>query len=43
MIIVYTHLQPDVSAEVLPFKYKPPIIALGHILLALIKLYISTI
>ncbi len=38
---VYVHLHPEVPAEVLPLKIKPPYIPLFFMLLALSNLYLS--
>lgn len=37
---IYVHLQPNVPAEVLPLKIKPPIIPIFFILLALTNIYL---
>lgn len=37
---IYVHLQPNVPAEVLPLKIKPPIIPVFFLLLALINIYL---
>jgi predicted neutral ceramidase superfamily lipid hydrolase len=36
---IYVHLQPNVPAEVLPLKIKPPFIPAFFTLLALINIY----
>lgn len=37
---IYVHLQPNVPAEVLPLKIKPPFIPIFFILLALTNIYL---
>jgi hypothetical protein len=37
---IYVHLQPDVPAEVLPLKIKPPFIPIFILLLALANIYL---
>jgi hypothetical protein len=37
---IYVHLEPNVPAEVLPLKIKPPIIPAFFMLLALINIYL---
>jgi len=37
---IYVHLQPNVPAEVLPLKIKPPIIPVVFLLLALANIYL---
>ncbi|HVU98735.1 MAG TPA: hypothetical protein VHE34_26110 [Puia sp.] len=37
---IYVHLQPDVPAEVLPLKIKPPILPVFFILLASTNIYL---
>jgi hypothetical protein len=37
---IYVHLQPNVPAEVLPLKIKPPVIPVLFILLALANIYL---
>ena len=40
IVAVYTHLHPDVPAEVLPMEFKPPIMPIGYILLVIYNLYL---
>lgn len=37
---IYVHLQPDVPAEVLPLKIKPPFLPVFFIVLALTNIYL---
>lgn len=37
---VYTHLHPNVPAAILPFEYKPPIMPISYIVLALVNIYL---
>ncbi len=37
---IYVHLQPNVPAEVLPLKIKPPFIPVFFLLLALTNIYL---
>jgi hypothetical protein len=39
-VAIYVHLQPNVPADVLPLKIKPPILPVSFILLALINIYL---
>ena len=38
---IYTHLHPDVPAEILPLEYKPPVMGFSYIALALTNLYLN--
>lgn len=37
LVAVYTHLSPNVPAEVLPFEFKPPVMPIGYIVLVAIN------
>lgn len=39
IVAIYTHLHPDVPAEILPFEYKPPVMGISYILLASINMW----
>lgn len=41
MTAVYVHLHPNVPAEVLPLKIKPPYIPIFFLLIALLNIYLS--
>ena len=38
LVAVYVHLHPNVPAEVLPFEYKPPVLAIVLILMAILNI-----
>lgn len=40
-VAIYTHLHPNVPAEILPMEYKPPIMAISYILLVCVNLYLN--
>ena len=40
IVAVYTHLHPNVPAEVLPMEFKPPIMPIGYILLVVYNFYL---
>ncbi|MRX62864.1 hypothetical protein [Maribacter luteus] len=40
IVAVYTHLHPNVPAEVLPMEFKPPIMPTGYILLVVYNFYL---
>ena len=41
VVAVYTHLHPNVPAEVLPMEFKPPIMPIGYILLVIVNLILN--
>ncbi len=41
IIAVYTHLHPDVPADVLPMEFKPPVMPIGYIILVVVNLFLN--
>jgi len=37
---IYTHLHPNVPAEILPLEYKPPVMGISYIALAITNLFL---
>lgn len=37
---VYTHLHPNVPADILPLEYKPPVMPITYIILVVINIYL---
>jgi hypothetical protein len=40
IVAVYTHMDPNVPAAILPMEFKPPIMPISYILLVFINLYL---
>lgn len=40
IVAVYTHLHPDVPADVLPMEFKPPVMPIAYIALVVLNLYL---
>lgn len=41
LVAIYTHLHPDVPAEILPMEYKPPLMPISYILLVGLNFYLA--
>ena len=41
VVAFYTHVHPDVSADILPFESKPPAMPIGYIILVTINIYLN--
>ena len=41
IVAIYTHLHPDVPAEILPLEYKPPVMAVAYLILAIVNLILN--
>ena len=41
IVAIYTHLHPDVPAEILPMEYKPPVMGISYIALVLLNFYLD--
>ncbi len=41
IVAVYTHLHPDVPAEILPMGFKPPVMPISYIVLVIINLILN--
>lgn len=40
IVAVYTHLHPDIPAEVLPMEFKPPVMPIGYIVLVFLNIFL---
>lgn len=40
IVAIYTHIHPDVPAEILPAEFKPPVMPIGYIALVIVNLYL---
>lgn len=40
VVAIYTHLHPDVPAEILPMEYKPPLMGIAYICLTVTNMYL---
>lgn len=40
LVAVYTHLHPDVPANVLPLEFKPPVMPISYLLLVFLNIYL---
>ncbi|WP_109831515.1 hypothetical protein [Reichenbachiella versicolor] len=41
IVAIYTHLHPDIPAEILPMEYKPPLMGISYIILVVINFYLD--
>ena len=41
VVAIYTHLHPDVPANILPMEYKPPVMPILYLILASINIYLN--
>ena len=41
IVAVYTHLHPDVPAEVLPMEFKPPVMPISYIVFVLLNIFLN--
>ncbi|GAA4239489.1 hypothetical protein GCM10022291_34000 [Postechiella marina] len=40
VVAVYTHLHPDIPADLLPLEFKPPVMPISYIVLVFLNLYL---
>jgi hypothetical protein len=41
LVAVYTHLHPNVPAEILPMEFKPPVMPISYIVLVLLNIFLN--
>ncbi|WP_111707069.1 hypothetical protein [Lutibacter citreus] len=42
VVAVYTHVHPNVPAEILPMEFKPPYMPIGYLILVAVNVYLYT-
>ena len=40
LVAIYTHLHPNVPAEILPMEFKPPVMPISYIVLVLLNIFL---